>query len=99
MLVSCMIYIVIFAIVSFLVQKANIPPFDQQKPVIIMPPYENPPYGVSADIKPVIQAPAIPPTVPTYPPPVVPPVSLVTTNVQLTCPICRTRFPISAANH
>jgi hypothetical protein len=105
MFVSCVMFIIIFAITSYRVQKATVlqdgPPVPVaiiSPPVQYVPPYMNPTNGKSLDENPVIQPPAIHPVAPPYNPPVDPPMSSVTAKNQLICPNCRTRFQVSTAH-
>jgi hypothetical protein len=103
MFVSCVFYIVIFAVSNYRVNKVTVFQSDPSMPVTIVHPpppygslYANPINGKPVDEIPVIPSSAMAPAIPPYQPPTEPPTSSVATKHQLICPNCRSRFQVSA---
>lgn len=102
MFISCVVFIIIFAITNYQVGKAttlqNVPPV----PIAVVPPsaqyvplYMNPTYGKPVDGNPVIQSPAIRPATPLYNPADEPSISSVGPKNEVICSNCRSRFAVS----
>jgi len=99
MFVSCVIFIIIFAIATYRVKRAttiqnlpNVPVGVMSQSTQNVPPYN---YGQPVVVNPGIQAPAIPPAVPLYKAPVEPPINSVVPKIQLTCHDCKSKFAVS----
>jgi hypothetical protein len=100
MLVSCIIYIFIFALTSYRVGTATQIPNGSSVPVAILsqpPPYQKSTHGIISTKNPVNQSNVNPPIPPPYiaPVPVETPTNSIVPKNQLICPNCRSRFQIA----